>query len=122
MMKRISGDKNGTTVVFSKTNAEYCQIGTNGLQPGQYVACVYDDQWYIGAITKRSEEHEDVYIKFMRRNHQTLFWPQDLKNECWIPFQDIICLISAPQLYGQSGRQYKLLASDYCKILASQRI
>ena len=54
----------------------------------------------------------------MRRNQQILFWPQDLKNECWIPFQDIICLISAPQLHGQSGQQYKLSNSDYQHILA----
>ena len=93
------------------------QINEDCLQPGQYVAFLYDNHWYIGAITQRSDINKDLYIKFMRRNQQILSWPQDLKNECCIPFQDIIFLISAPELHGRSGQQYKLSNSDYQHIL-----
>ena len=122
LMKKISKDENGTQVVLFKENLESIfsqpRINEDCLQPGQYVACLYDNHWYIGAITQRSDINKDLYIKIMRRNQQILFWPQDLKNECWILFQDIICLISAPQLHGRSGQQYKLSNSDYQHILA----
>ena len=82
------------------------------------MACRYDQQWYVGAITQRSEIYKDVYVKFMARNKQSLSWPQDLKNECWNPFQVIICLVAASQLQGHSGRQYKLTAQEYQQIVA----
>ena len=84
IMKRISKDENGSNVFLKeKEAAVWSQPQRNDfLQPGQYVACRYDQQWYVGAITQRSEIHKDVYVKFMARNKQTLSWPQDLKNEC----------------------------------------
>ena len=45
------------------------------------------------------------------QNH-TLSWPYDARNECWVPFQGILCVVDAPVLQNQSGRYYKLSFSD----------
>ena len=30
---------------------------------GKYVACMYDEDWYIGIVEARSEEQQDLHIK-----------------------------------------------------------
>ena len=60
-----------------------------------------------------------VYVKFMKRSQNTtLSWPQDRRNQCWVAFQDVICIISTPELQGHGGRQYKLSSTDYERINA----
>src|SRR5664279_4741808 len=39
-------------------------------QPGQYVACTYDNQWYIGNIVERSDINSDLLINFMQRSRK----------------------------------------------------
>ena len=41
----------------------------------------------------------------MNRNHLVLTWPQDLQNECWVPFTDILTIIAPFQLQGHSKRK-----------------
>ena len=87
-------------------------------QPGIYIACIYDEEWYV-------EECRDVYVKFMKRfNELMLLWPQGYGNECWIPFEDIICIISSPEPQGSRARQFKIKSTDYDLIVekATQRI
>ena len=88
------------------------------LLPGQYICCMYDKKWYVGCIVDRSESDCDVYISLMEKKDNGQFsWPdQTRKNECWIPFQNIVCLISAPELKGQSARLYKLSEQDTAQI------
>ena len=76
-------------------------------QPGKYIACIYDQQWHIRIIMKRSEKENDV-----------LSWPQNTNDECWIPFQDVLCFISAPEHQGHSGRNYRISSSDKDLILS----
>ena len=46
-----------------------------------------------------------------------LLWPQDYGNECWIPFRDVLCIISSPEPQGYRARQYKLKSTDYDLII-----
>ena len=41
----------------------------------------------------------------MKRNHLVSTWPQDLQNDCWVPFTDVLTIIAPPQLQGHSGRK-----------------
>ena len=61
-----------------------------------------------------SEEQNDVYVRFMRRanNSNALSWLQDTRNECWLPFHDIICVVSASEIQGHGGPQYRLTNKD----------
>ena len=47
---------------------------------------------FVAAIIERSDQNKDVYVKFMKRSDLCITWPQDLKNECWIPFNQILCI------------------------------
>jgi len=71
MMHRISSDTFGTTAVVTDSyHSEPEEVGSDethldpaAYQPGQYIAAVYDQKWYIGVI--RSDEAEDIQVKFM---------------------------------------------------------
>ena len=110
-MKRISADDHSTVVGRDQSVSE---LDTAELQPGKYVASMYDKEWYIGCIVERSDENDDVFINFMQHSKTGLLsWPASVrKNACWVPFQNIVCLVSAPELQGQSARFYRLAAED----------
>ena len=118
-MKRLSLDDEAVLVMlYDDTNKlvlPHLQLIENDLYPGKYIACIYDQDWYNGVITERSNENKNVYIKFMKQNNLVLTWPQILKNECWIP--DVLFITNPPELQGQSGRHYKLAITDYDQIL-----
>ena len=120
-MKRISQDTL-FTLVNTRPQEDVAGASTSHYstyQPGRYLACVYDNVWYVGYITMRSEEHFDVEVEFMNRKDKTVSWPVDTRRErSWVPFQDVICLIEAPLLQGRSGRTYKIGEADYIKILS----
>ena len=116
-MKRIS-QHDIFTLVSIKPHEELASIQKySSFQPGMYVACVYDSRWYIGYITERSEENQDVEVQYMNRKDTTVSWPVDTRRErSWIPLHDVIMLIEAPLLQGQTGRMYKTVEADYIRI------
>ena len=85
-------------------------------QPGKYIACVYDNLWYIGNIAQRNDEENDVFVNFMKQDKRNTFsWPSDnKKDECWVPLSDMLCVVEAPDL--SHRRQYKLTCDDFQKV------
>ena len=109
-MKRLSSDEERAKVKLYNDDKvtsiwSHEQLDQN-LQPGNYVACLYHRVWYIGAVIERSDQNKDAYINFMKQNHLVSTWPQELQNECWIPFTIILTIIAPPQLQEHSGRNY----------------
>ena len=88
------------------------------LQPGRYITCLCDDKWYIGIIMDRCDESNDVKVKFMRRDGLRWSWYEQ-DNQCWVPFQHILCSVTAPQLQSRGGQQYSLEKEDYNKTISS---
>lgn len=90
--------------------------------PGQYIAAVYDRKWYIGNSIEISTENRDVRVDFMTRSgtvtKPNLRWPAKGKRDdkCWVPFENILCVINAPSVASSSGRLYKLDEQDLTKI------
>lgn len=126
-MRRISFDVEGRKILIGfGDNSENSLLRSNSVhtnillfQPGKYVACIYDQQWHIGIISERCEEENDAYVRFMKRDpRDVLSWPQNTNDECWIPFQDILCIVDAPEPQGHSGRNYKISSSDMNLILS----
>ena len=106
-------------LVLNLSKASTCDNVSNDYQPGKYIACVYDKDWFIGHIDERSDENNDVHVKFMTKSARTGFLSWGVngpRNECNVPFQDIICCINAPEMLGRGGRQYKLLSTDFNRI------
>ena len=121
-MYRLSGDPFYTAVLVSAVaSVEQLLKGTTEMitpAVGQYVAAIYDNEWYVGMVTERSEEHGDVTINFMSRNINTniIAWPSH-KDECAVPLQNVLCLISTPAVSGSTGRQYKLSQDNVTLIM-----
>jgi hypothetical protein len=109
-IRRISADVDGTFVkVTSSSQAQASQSFTHG----QYLAAVYDKAWYLGVVEDISHENEDVLVNFTRsRNPGTTIhsfvWPST-RDECWIPFEHVLCTVQEPlQIIKGRIKQYKL--------------
>ena len=83
---------------------------------GDYIACMYVYNWYVGLVEDVCEEEGDVRVSFMHpkgsgRPENCFFWParQDI---CHIPESEILGKISAPIPSSKSARKYKLSGSD----------
>ena len=50
------------------------QLSWSLYEPGKYVACLYDGNWWIGIIREKSEEHGDVLVSFLHPHG-----PEDMK-------------------------------------------
>ena len=103
-MRRLSSDVIYSSVLLGDSPAELAS--TEVYQPGKYVACIYDNDWFIGNIVERSDINADVLVKFMKRNGKILTWPPEIrKDECWVLLEHVICIIEAPGLHGRRARQ-----------------
>ena len=49
----------------------------------------------------------------MQRNGDTVAWGSD--DSCWILVEHVLC-VTAPEIQGHSGRQYKIPETDYNRI------
>ena len=117
-MRRVSSDDIFTIVKLGINIVENIKVKWEDCQPGKYIACLYDANWYVGNIIDRSEEHSDVLVSFMKRSeNNVLSWPIGArKDECWVPIQHIMCMISAPSAQGHRVRNYIINVDDLNKI------
>ena len=116
-MKRISSDDIHSIITLCQ--APPCALKSdrgndreNDYQPGMYVACIYDNCWYIGNIVELSDINSDVLVSFMKRRDTKLSWPHR-EDKCWIPLQHIICVVDVPQPESQAAQQYQLAIKNY---------
>ena len=86
------------------------------IEPGQYVACVYEGSWWIEIICEVSEEQKDAYVTFMHPHgpKEVFHWPST--QDCfWVPEQHILMTIPAPNTTA-TGRKYTLPAKTISKL------
>jgi hypothetical protein len=84
-MFRLSADATSTDACTDRCDE------TPNLQPGQYVAAVYDHKWYIGCVVTVDEAMGDVKFNFMCRIRKTcnFKWPTH-QDECFVPLNHIL--------------------------------
>jgi len=104
----ISGDISGT---FGSQQAAMRDLN---LQPGQFVACVYDGEWWLGNITEISTDNDDVKVSFMHpHGPATSFcWPSTI-DHCWVPIVHILCQVPALSTAVSTGRRYKVDSASF---------
>ena len=97
-MKRVSNDTIYDAHQFNDSSIKKKSIS---YQPGKYIACYYDEIWYIGLILESCDENQDVKVKFMHCKGLNLHWVNvndynvnDNSSQCWVPFTKVICEIS----------------------------
>ena len=78
-ISRISGENTSTIVRVNDTAPEetLADVTQYNLHPGQYVAAVYDNYWYLGNVVEVSTEQEDIFLDFMKRKGPatSFSWP-----------------------------------------------
>jgi hypothetical protein len=77
------------------------------IQVGQFIACAYDSNSWIGTIIEIDNDHKDVLVKFMHPSFPALsfFWPER-DDICYVPESNVLAIITPPST--SSGRQYVL--------------
>lgn len=76
------------------------------LQPGQFIACMYDNKWWIGNINSIALQEHDALIDFMHPHGPatSFYWPSR-KDTCWVPEQHLVAILPAPSI-SSTGRSY----------------
>ena len=65
LMRIISADKSASNVSISKIQAP---SNITDFMPRTYVACIYDDDWFVGNVTEISEQYNKIHdVKFMKK-------------------------------------------------------
>ena len=115
-VSRVSQDDTHFTVQLSAAPAPQ-MLQMAELQVGQYIAGVYDSQWWVGNILDKSDEYSDVHMRFMHpHGPATSFkWP-DREDKCWVPLQHVLCIIPSPATTG-TARHYKLSKKNKAEII-----
>ena len=70
------------------------------LSPGFYVACIYDNSFWIGIIKEYSEENDDYSISFLHRDERTVtkfFFPEK-EDSCWVQASNILAKLNLPDI------------------------
>ena len=68
-MRIISADKGASNVSISKIQAP---SNITDFMPAMYVACIYDDDWFVGNVIEISEQYNEIHVKFMKKMKNTL--------------------------------------------------
>ncbi|GBN69707.1 hypothetical protein AVEN_136802-1 [Araneus ventricosus] len=80
-----------------------------------YVACVYEENWWIGLVSEFKEGDYAIAFMHPHRPSETFYWPER-QDECPIPSQHILCVIETPEITSHTGRLYKIGATSKKKI------
>ena len=102
IMYHISADTTGTLVQDTQEHSDMQQY-----IPGKYIACVYDQKWYVGSIVECDEEEQDVLVSFMAQvgTSRSFKWPR-CDDKCWVPLTHILVGLPVPTTTS-TGRQYQ---------------
>ena len=86
-------------------------VSVNDCQPGQYVACKYNNKWWDGSVLNVDSEHNDLRVSFMTPHGpaKSFGWPRR-QDICWVPLANILRILKPPLT--ANGRQYTLERDD----------
>ena len=102
-------------IIAKSISLSRVQIEDNTLQIGSFVACTYDEKWWLGMVAQISYEFGDHNINFMHPSGpgKQFHWPTKGHTCC---SSNIVCVIEAPVLSSSSSRKYIISENDYKKI------
>ena len=73
----ISADNGASNVSISKIQAP---SNITDFMPGMYVACIYDDDWFVGNVIEISEQYNEIHVKFMKKMENAFCGPLKMIN------------------------------------------
>ena len=80
-----------------------------------YVACKYDEQWWVGMVLEADQASNDIKITFMHPHgpSDSFFWPSK-DDVCWVPPSSVILKLNPPTT--SNGRSYKIDTEEFNNI------
>jgi hypothetical protein len=99
-----------------RSNASTKTIGVHA-ELNDYVAAVYESDWFIGKIVDTDVDDGEVEISFMEKTKHLYRWP-GRQDKIWVSIHDVLCAIHKPTETGKSRRMFKLEEDEETKILA----
>ena len=83
--------------------------------PSEYICCLYDQHWWIGAVQDINLEEKDVAVKFMHPHGPSASFQWPSRDDIyWVPNKHIICKIDIPLT--DTGRTYHISMDNVKKI------
>ena len=120
----FSTDKIGT-VSYKRTSSDEKYAGTHcfflatptykmdQLPIQSYVACHYDEHWWVGAIVEKNVSDGDIQVNFLHPYGpaKSFYWPAK-QDSCWVPLGNVICKLGPPNLSSSTARRYRFADDD----------
>jgi len=98
-ISHFSGDKwKFNAKIRHNTNLADINVPVNTIQPGNYIACVYDGHWWFGNVCDVSTEEREILVNFMHPNgpSSSFTWP-NTKDQVWVPEEHILIKVTPPK-------------------------
>ena len=87
------------------------------LKIGDYVACTYDFDWYVGIILDISIDNA-VYVKFIDPKCPSMLFKWSLKeDESWVALNNVIQILKPPKP-NKSGRNFTFDENDIKDVIS----
>ena len=100
-----------TKAVNLVTDTASTSFNKHNCHPGMYLACVYDNEWYIGIVREISEDSDDIFIKFTKQDGVNFMWPIE-EDECWVSFVNVLAQVNSLVAQGHGARTYRVSENE----------
>ena len=110
-----------STVCTATDESSMAQQNEDKVVVNDYVAAVYNDNWYVGKVISCEPEDDDLpyQVSFMEHGKgkvcHTFRWPRQ-DDSIWRQRDDILCVIGEPIAHG-TRNMFRLNESDLSKII-----
>lgn len=84
-------------------------IPLHEIEVDEFVACVYDNSWYIGQVIDVNEH--DINVNFMSQTRSLFKWPHPA-DMIWVMKTIVLCKVATPVATGKSNRLFKKSETD----------
>lgn len=92
-------DDHQTSILFTNVSS---------FTSNDYVACIYDDKWWLGKIEDKSEVNNDVLVHFFHPSGPKTAFQLSKNDTAWVPAKKIVRKVTPLELTTVSGRTHNI--------------
>ncbi|KAJ6655379.1 hypothetical protein lerEdw1_005437 [Lerista edwardsae] len=92
-------DEHKTSIVFTNTTS---------FTKNDFVACIYEDQWWLGIVKDKSDQDNDLLVHFFHPAGPKTAFQISKKDMVWVPVSKVVRKITPTELTTMSGRTHNI--------------
>ena len=103
---------------MTKDNGKFT-YSINDFKIGDFIVCVYDDDWWMSKVVEVSHELNGITVKFMEPHGPAkgFKWPTNMTvSTCSVKLKDVLLKVQPPTPVGQMARLHKFDDDEMRKI------